>query len=60
VTPKKMGKNGDQIGSLLSTEAQLFFVVYDGRVDQAAIHEQLRAYAVCRALGGNPCLLLRD
>jgi hypothetical protein len=52
LTPKKMGKNGDQIGRLLSSEAQLFFVVYHSKVDQA-IHEQLRAYALGRALGGN-------
>jgi hypothetical protein len=45
-----MGKNGDEIGRLLSSEAQLFFVVYHSRVDQAI---QLRAYAVGRALGGN-------
>jgi hypothetical protein len=52
LTPKKMGKNGDQIGRLFTSEAQLFFVVYHGKVDQA-IHEQMRAYAVARALAGN-------
>lgn len=52
LTPKKMGKNGDQIGRLVSSEAQLFLVVYHSKVDQA-IHEQLRAYAVGRALAGN-------
>lgn len=52
LTPKKMGKNGDQIGRLFTSEAQLFFVVYHSKVDQA-IHEQMRAYAVARALAGN-------
>lgn len=51
LTPKKMGKNGDQIGRLLMSEAELFFVVYHSKVDQA-IYEQLRAYAVARALSG--------
>jgi hypothetical protein len=52
LTPRKMGKNGDQIGRLFASEAQLFFVVYHSKVDQA-IHEQARAYAIGRALAGN-------
>jgi hypothetical protein len=51
LTPKKMGKNGDQIARLFSSEAEVFLVVYHSIVDQA-IHEQLRAFAVARALGG--------
>ena len=51
LTPKKMGKNGDQIARLFSSEAEVFPVVYHSVVDQA-IHEQLRAFAVARALGG--------
>jgi len=51
LTPKKMGKNGDQIARLFSSEAEVFLVVYHSVVDQA-IHEQLRAFAVARALGG--------
>lgn len=51
LTPKKMGKNGDQIARLFSSEAEVFLVVYHGVIDQA-IHEQLRAFAVARALGG--------
>lgn len=55
LTPKKMGKNGDQIGRLFGSEAELFFVVYHSQVDQS-VHEQMRAYAAGRALGGNRVL----
>jgi hypothetical protein len=51
LTPKKMGKNGDQLGRLFSSDAQLFFVVYHSKVDEA-IHAQMRVYALGRALGG--------
>jgi hypothetical protein len=52
LTPKKMGTNGDQVGRLGTSEAQMFFVVYHGKVDQS-IHEQLRVYGIARALAGN-------
>jgi hypothetical protein len=51
LTPKKMGKNGDQLGRLFLSEAQLFFVVYHSKIDEA-IAQQMRAHAVARALGG--------
>ena len=51
LTPKKMGKNGDQIGRLFSSDADAYFVVYHSKIDQA-IQEQLRAYAVAKALSG--------
>lgn len=52
LTPKKMGKNGDQVTRLLASEASVFFVVYHGKVDQA-IHEQMRAHGIGRAVAGN-------
>jgi len=52
LTPKKMGKNGDQIGRLLSSEAQAFFVVYHGKVDQS-IFEQMQAFALGKSLSGH-------
>lgn len=52
LTPKKMGANGDQIARLFASEAQVFFVVYHSKVDQS-IYEQLQAFAVARAGGGN-------
>jgi hypothetical protein len=51
LTPKKMGKNGDQVARLFGAEADVFFVVYHGKVDQS-IHEQMHAHAVARSLGG--------
>jgi hypothetical protein len=52
LTPKKMGTNGDQVGRLATSEGQMFFVVYHGKVDQS-IHEQLRVYGIARALAGS-------
>jgi hypothetical protein len=52
LTPKKMGTNGDQVGRLSTSEAEMFFVAYHGKVDQS-IHEQLRVYGIARALAGN-------
>jgi hypothetical protein len=52
LTPKKMGKNGDQVGRLMNSEASVFFVVYHGEVREA-IHEQMRAHGLGRAVAGN-------
>lgn len=52
LTPKKMGKNADQLGRLLTSQADVFFVVYHGKIDES-VHAQLRAYAVARALNGD-------
>lgn len=52
LTPKKMGKNGDQIARLFASEATVFFVVYHSKVDQS-IHEQMRAFAIARAYAGD-------
>lgn len=51
LTPKKMGKNGDQIGRLMASEADLFFVVYHSKIEQT-INEQLRAHALARSMAG--------
>jgi hypothetical protein len=51
LTPKKMGKNGDQLGRLFASGAQLFFVVYHSKIDEAVI-QQMHAFALGRALGG--------
>jgi hypothetical protein len=51
LTPKKMGKNGDQLGRLFNSEAQVFFVVYHSKIDESVI-QQMNAYAVARALSG--------
>lgn len=52
LTPGKMGRNGDQVGRLMNSEASVFFVVYHGKV-QETIHEQMRVHGLARALAGN-------
>lgn len=51
LTPAKMGKNGDQIARLLGSSAEIYFVVYHGKIDES-ITSQLEAFALGRALGG--------
>jgi hypothetical protein len=46
-----MGKNGDQLGRLFTSEAQLFFVVYHSKIDEA-VAQQMHAHALARALSG--------
>ena len=51
LTPRKMGKNGDQLGRLFTSEAQVYFVEYHSKIDEAVV-QQMSAYAVARALSG--------
>jgi hypothetical protein len=51
LTPKKMGKNGDQIVRLFGASAQMFFVVYHGKIDES-ITSQLQAFAIGKAISG--------
>jgi hypothetical protein len=51
LTPKKMGANGDQIGRLMASDADIYFVVYHSKIEES-VTEQLRAYAVARTLTG--------
>ncbi|WP_315831743.1 hypothetical protein [Bradyrhizobium prioriisuperbiae] len=44
LTPKKLGKNGDQIQRLFLSPAEVFIVQYHDHVGQAAI-EQMKAFA---------------
>jgi len=44
LTPKKLGKNGDQVNRLFSSPAQLFLIVYHSRIEESVI-EQMRAFA---------------
>ncbi|TKJ35704.1 MAG: hypothetical protein CEE38_13925 [Planctomycetes bacterium B3_Pla] len=52
LTPKKMGKNGDQIERLVGSSAQIFLVVYHGKIDQS-INSQLEAFALGKSMSGN-------
>jgi hypothetical protein len=51
LTPKKMGANGDQVARLFASDADVFFIVYHGKVDES-IHVQMRAHALALSLGG--------
>jgi len=44
LTPKKMGKNGDQINRLFRSAASVFIVQYWGQIDESVI-EQMTAFA---------------
>jgi len=51
LTPNKMGKNGDQISRLVGSSAELFLVVYHGKVDES-IASQLEAFALAKSISG--------
>lgn len=53
LTPKKMGKNGDQIPRLFGSEAEALFVVYHSKIDES-ITEQMRVSALAKSMGGRP------
>lgn len=53
LTPGKMGKNGDQIARLVSSAADMFFIVYHSKVDESVI-SQLEAFALGKSLSGKP------
>jgi hypothetical protein len=48
LTPKKMGKNGDQIQRLFGSNASVFIIQYWGQIDQSVI-EQMHALAVAKS-----------
>ena len=49
LTPKKLGKNGDQIQRLFTTSAQVFLVQYWNAIDESVL-EQMEAFAVMRSV----------
>jgi len=49
LTPKKMGKQGDQIQRLFRTPADLFIVQYWGQIDQSIL-EQMKAFAIMKSV----------
>jgi hypothetical protein len=51
LTPAKMGKNGDQIARLVGSAAEVFFIVYHGKVDESVI-AQLEAFCLGKSLSG--------
>ena len=52
LTPKKMGKNGDQIQRLFKSPAEIFFVQYVGQIDES-IMDQMSAYAIVKSIAEN-------
>ena len=48
LTPKKMGKNGDQIQRLFSTDAEVFIVQYHSQIDESVI-DQMYQLAVAKS-----------
>ena len=51
LTPNKMGKNGDQISRLFTSSAEMFFVVYHGKVDESIV-SQLEAFSLAKSMIG--------
>jgi len=49
LTPKKMGKQGDQIQRLFRTPADVFLVQYWNQIDQSVI-EQMRVFAIAKSV----------
>lgn len=48
LTPRKLGKNGDQIQRLFMTAAEIFIVQYHSQIDQSVI-EQMVAFATANS-----------
>ena len=49
LTPKKLGKNGDQIQRLFQSPGEIFVVQYHGQIDQSVM-EQMKAWATIKSL----------
>jgi hypothetical protein len=52
LTPKKLGKNGDQVNRLFSSSAQLFLIVYHSRIEES-VAEQMQAFATGISISGH-------
>jgi hypothetical protein len=48
LTPAKLGSNADQVQRLFSTSADVFFVQFEGRVEES-VKEQMLAHAIKRS-----------
>jgi hypothetical protein len=49
LTPRKMGKRGDQIQRLFRTPADVFLVQYWGQIDESVL-EQMKSYAIAKSV----------
>ncbi len=48
LTPKKMGKNGDQIQRLFQSSADAFLIQYHGQIEESVI-EQMKSFAIMKS-----------
>ena len=48
LTPKKLGKNGDQIQRLFKSPAEVYIIQYQGLIDQSVV-EQMRTFAIAKS-----------
>jgi hypothetical protein len=48
LTPKKLGKNGNQIQKLFESSAEAFFIQFEGRIDESVI-EQMQTHAIAKS-----------
>ena len=49
LTPKKMGKNGDQIQRLFKSPAEVFFVQHVDQIDESVI-DQMKTHAIAKSV----------
>lgn len=49
LTPKSLGKNGDQIQRLFESPAEIFIVMYQGEIDQSVI-QQMETFATVKSI----------
>jgi hypothetical protein len=49
LTPRKLGKNGDQIQRLFMSDADVFLVQYWNQVDQT-VYEQMKVFAIAKSV----------
>lgn len=49
LTPKKMGKNGDQIQRLFGASAEILFVLYQGQIDESIV-KQMEGFAIAKSV----------
>jgi hypothetical protein len=52
LTPRKLGKNGDQIQRLFSSAADVFFVQYHDQIDESVV-EQMKRFAIANSVTEN-------
>lgn len=49
LTPKKLGKNGDQIQRLFKSPADVFLVVYQGQIEESVVY-QMQQFAIAKSV----------